>query len=260
MPPADKNSPNPKCESCDKAKLPEKGAPKESTREASEIGYSIHLDISPKHPKTLNDNYTRIIQFIDERSKYIMVEPCRKKSDAFEIVKEKVREIERTISPKKISIIRSDGAKELVISKKLKKFYKKIGIRIKFSAPHSQHQNGLIERNVRTINEGTRAMMLRACMPEYDWYYAKSYFVYLRNHFHIPEGLECPPSEMWEGINSPLIPEGAFGSKVLAKILYKRKKSGIPNEEKKSRKCVFLGIDEFCKAYIVRPYDGRRSC
>ena len=127
------------------------------------------------------------------------------------------------------------------------------------SAPYHQYQNGLIERHVRTVNEGARAMMVRANSPDYDWYYAKSYFVYLRNHFHIPEGLECPPAEMWEGINEPLDPGGAFGCKVLAKILYKNRKSMKVSENRKSRKCVYLGIDETCKAYIVRPYDGKKT-
>ena len=177
----------------------------------------------------------------------------------YDIIKNKIREIESKIAPLRVSQIRSDGAKELIVSKRLKHFYRVKGIRIKHSAPYHQYQNGLIERMVRTINEGSRAMMLRANSPKYDWLYAKQYFVYLRNHFHIPDGLENPPAEEWDGINNPLEAKGGFGCKVIAKILHKRKKSGIAREEQKGRKCVFLGIDETCKAFIVRPYDGRKT-
>ena len=259
MKPASKENPNPKCEACDSVKIPELATPKESEKEATVKGYAIHIDISPKHPSTLGEKYIYIIEFIDEYSKYIMIEPCRKRSDAFDIIKNKIREIQNIITPKKISIIRCDGAKELVVDRKIRKFYKSEGIRLKMSAPYHQYQNGLIERNVRTINEGAKAMMVMANSPDYDWLFAKNYFIYLRNHFHIPEGLECPPAELWEGVNSALEPKGPFGCKVMAKILYKDRKSTNVSKSVKSRKCVYLGIDETCKAFIVRPYDGKKT-
>ena len=260
MPPVDKNTKNPKCEACDQAKMPDPTPPKERKKEASEIGYAIHIDMSPKHPQSTNGGYTRIIYFVDEKSKYIMLEPCRHKSDAFNIIKGKILEIENAIAPRKISKIRCDGASELVKKKELREFYKEKGIRVQRSAPYHQYQNGLVERMVRTIDEGSRAMMLRANSPNGDWLLTKNYFVYVRNHFYIPEGINMPPAEMWEGVNDPLDAHGAFGSKVMAKIIYNRKKNQIPREMRKTRRCVFLGVDEECKAFIVRPYDGKKSC
>ena len=154
MPPADKDNKNPVCEACDQAKLPELPRNKDSTHTASKRGYALHIDMSPKHPPTLIDRHIRIVQFIDEYSTYVMIEPCRSKTEAYEVITSKVLEVESQIAPLKVSRIRSDGAGELVKSKKLMKWYKDRGIRYQHSGPYQQHQNGLIERMVRTINEG----------------------------------------------------------------------------------------------------------
>ena len=259
LPPESEHDKNPKCEACDQAKIPEQERDKHATKVASKKGAVIHCDISPKHPPTLQQGFVRIIQFIDECTTFVSIVACKTKCEAYEVVKEKILEVESLVAPTKVTKVRSDGAGELVKSKRLKKFYKGKGITLQHSAPYHQYQNGLIERMVRTINEGSRAMMLRANSPEYDWLYAKQYFVYLRNHFYIPAGMDTTPAEVWYGVDKPLVADGPFGCKVMAKILHKRPKSGIAQEEKKSRKCVFLGIDDKCKAYIVRPYDGSKT-
>jgi 6-pyruvoyl-tetrahydropterin synthase len=250
--------PNPKCESCDQSKLPELRREAEATTESNKKGYSIHMDISPEHPPATDTGETRVVEFVDEHTKYIMLSPCTYKSDAYHVIKDKITEVEAMIAPDRVSRVRSDGARELVKSKRLKSWYAKRGIRLMQSAPYHQYQNGLIERMVRTINEGARAMMLRANSPEGDWLLAKNYFVWLRNHFFIPSGQVNTPALGWYRVDSAVLPEGIFGCKVLAKV-YVRKKSGKPQEEKKTRACVFLGKDEICKAYLVRPYDKARN-
>ena len=250
--------PNPKCESCDMAKLPEKARDKEAVSEANRRGHALHMDMSPKHPPATDSGETRIVQFIDEYSKYASIEPCTYKSEAYHVIKDKITMIESLVAPTKVSRVRCDGAGELAVSKRLKAWYKKRGIKHTYSAPYQQYQNGLIERMVRTINEGARAMMLRANSPEGDWLLAKEYFVYLRNHFYVPQGQTNTPAIEWYGVDSAVLPEGVFGCKVLAKV-YVRKKSGNPHEEKKSRACTFMGVNETCKAYRVRPYDGKKT-
>ena len=256
--PASEDFPNPKCESCDMAKLPELRREKEATREANKRGYSLHIDISPKHPPSTEKGFTRVVEFVDEHTKYFMIEPCKAKSEATGIIKNKVVETENLVSPTKVGRIRNDGARELVHKKELLRWYKERGIKLQHSAPYHQYQNGLVERSVRTINEGARAMMLRANSPAGDWLLAKQNFVYLRNHFYTPKGMTDTPAKLWFGIDSATLPEGIFGCKCIAK-LYVRKKSGNPAEETKGRMCVYLGMDEVCKAYKVRPYDGKKT-
>jgi len=193
--------PNPKCESCDMAKLPEKARDKEAVSEANRRGHALHMDMSPKHPPATDSGEIRIVQFIDEYSKYVSIEPCTYKSEAYHVIKDKVTMIESLVAPTKVSRVRCDGAGELATSKRLKAWYKKRGIKHTYSAPYQQYQNGLIERMVRTINEGARAMMLRANSPEGDWLLAKEYFVYLRNHFYVPEGQTNTPALEWYGVD-----------------------------------------------------------
>ena len=71
-PKATEDDPNPKCEACDKTKMPELTTPKDGGREACDKGYSLHIDISPMFPPTIGQEYTRIVQIMDERSKYVM--------------------------------------------------------------------------------------------------------------------------------------------------------------------------------------------
>ena len=256
--PASVDFPNPKCESCDKAKLPELRREQEATREANKRGYSLHIDISPLHPPSTEKGFTRVVEFVDECTKYFMIEPCKAKSEAIGIIKNKVIETENLVSPTKVGRIRNDGAKELVKKEELLKWYKERGIRLQHSAPYHQYQNGLVERSVRTINEGARASMLRANSPAGDWLLAKQNFAYLRNHFYIPKGMNETPAKLWFGVDSAVLPEGIFGCKCIAK-LYVRKKSGDPYEEVKGRLCSYLGMDDVCKAYKVRPYDGKKT-
>ena len=69
----------------------------------------------------------------------------------------------------------SDNASELFKAAKL------LGWQHPTSTPYVSHTNGVVERQIRTVEEGTRTLLTQAGLPAKLWSYASHAFCHSRN-------------------------------------------------------------------------------
>ena len=78
-------------------------------------------------------------------------------------------------------------------------FLKVEGIGYDPAAPNTQNQNGVSERKIRTVDEGARAMLLEASLPERFWAGAVAMAVYILNRSPTKALTGKTPFKAWFG-------------------------------------------------------------
>jgi len=154
-----------KCDFCSQAKIT-KQSHKSVLRESEPLNL-IHSDVC-KLDGTLTRNGKRyFITFIDDCFDYTFVYLMKHKSDALDMFKEFVTEIENQFN-KKIKRFRSDRGTKYN-SHTFNEFYNKHGIIHETTAPYSSEMNGKAERKNRTFIESVVSIMLNSGAASYWW-------------------------------------------------------------------------------------------
>ena len=97
-----------------------------------------------------------------------------------------------------IGSIRSDHEGEFQ-NEKFSKFYEKMEILHNFLAPRTPQQNGVVERNNRSLEELARTMLSESSLPKYFWVDAISTSCYVKNKVLIRPILKKTPYELFNG-------------------------------------------------------------
>jgi transposase InsO family protein len=98
----------------------------------------------------------------------------------------------------KIMKIRSDHGREFEMSH-LKNFVKKHGIFHELSSPRTPQQNGVVERNNRSLQEMARTMIHEIDMAKYYWAEVINTTCYVQNRIYIIPILKMTPYELFKG-------------------------------------------------------------
>ncbi|CAJ2637004.1 unnamed protein product [Trifolium pratense] len=154
-----------KCEFCSQAKIT-KSKHKSVIRESEPMDL-IHSDICELDGTMTRNNKRYFITFIDDCSDYTFVYLMKNKSDAFDMFKIFVKEIENQFNTK-IKRLRSDRGTEYN-SSLFNDFYKQHGIIHETTAPYSPEMNGKAERKNRTLTELVVAIMLNSGAAKHWW-------------------------------------------------------------------------------------------
>jgi transposase InsO family protein len=154
-----------KCEFCSQAKIT-KSSHKSVIRKTEPMEL-IHSDICELDGTLTRNNKRYFITFIDDFSDYTVVYLMKNKSDAFDMFKMFVNEIENQFSMK-IKRFRSDRGTEYNSSLFID-FYKQHGIIHETTAPYSPEMNGKAERKNRTLTELVVAIMLTSGAASHWW-------------------------------------------------------------------------------------------
>ncbi|CAJ2634277.1 unnamed protein product [Trifolium pratense] len=154
-----------KCEFCSQAKIT-KSKHKSVIRESEPMDL-IHSDICELDGTMTRNNKRYFITFIDDCSDYTFVYLMKNKSDAFDMFKIFVKEIENQFNTK-IKRLRSDRGTEYN-SSLFNDFYKQHGIIHETTAPYSPEMNGKAERKNRTLTELVVAIMLNYDAAKHWW-------------------------------------------------------------------------------------------
>ena len=239
---------DPVCEACELSKSRVIPRPKEaSTRSARPI-YRLFVDLSGRKRASLA-GYRHFMLVTDDysRKKWTHWLATKKATQVLTGLKEIILRVEREKAPLKVAKIRTDGGKEF--HGEVKQWLREQGIEHEESAPYSQHQNGVVERNIGFVDENARAMMLHAGSPTYDWPYAVSHAVYLHNFAPTKaHGVATPmaPNEVYQGQTVKLLLNAVFGCLGFAKVFVRGK------QEPKARKVICLGYNDHSRAFYVR--------
>lgn len=112
-------------------------------------------------------------------AKKIVVYFLKEKSQANEIFAEFKTLVENQTG-KRIKILRTNNGKEYV-NQKFEQYMKKSGIRHQFTITYTPQQNGVAERENRTIIERAKSMLFGVELPKTYWAEAVATAVYIAN-------------------------------------------------------------------------------
>jgi hypothetical protein len=145
-----------------------------------------------------------------------------------------------------IRVFRTDNGKEFD-SFKYDELCRASGIKRELTVPSNPQQNGVAERNNRTICEATRAMMHDQNLPLSIWVEAASIAVYIQNRCPHKAFEAKNPEEVFTGCKPSIDHLRIFGSPVYIHIS-KEKRTKL---EPSGKKGTFVGYSETSKAYRI---------
>ena len=111
--------------------------------------------------------------------------------------------------------------------------------------PKTPEQNGVAERQNRTLVESVRAMLTQVKLPKKFWVEALNTAVYLRNRSPTKAVNHATPFEAWTGDKPDVSHLFSFGCTAYAHIPKDERKK----LDSKARKCIFLGYGTETKRY-----------
>jgi hypothetical protein len=164
---------------------------------SKEILDLIHLDVCGLMPvKSLGGSSYYVI-FIDDYSRKTWLYLLKTKDEVFNKFQEFKAEIEN-LTNKKIKTLRTDNGREYT-SKEFVAFCKSIGIRRELTVPHSPQQNGVVERNNRSIEETIKTLLNDQGLSMFLWGEAKMTTIYVQNRSPHRILKDMTPEEAFSG-------------------------------------------------------------
>ena len=182
-----------KCESCSQAKITK--TPHKSVIRVSEPLDLIHSDICEFEGILTRNGKRYFITFIDDCSNFSYVYLLKNKSEAIDMFKIFLSEIENQFN-RKVKRFRSDRGMEYG-SDEFVKLYNSHGIIHERTAPYSPEMNGKAERKNRTYSELIVAILLSSGAASHWWGEVLLTVCYVLNR--VPNSKsKISPYEIWK--------------------------------------------------------------
>jgi hypothetical protein len=187
------------------------------------------------------ENYFMLI--IDDYSRLTWVAFLKEKSEAFEKFKVFKALTENQIG-KRLKAVRSDRGGEFS-SWNFKEFCDKHGIKREYTIPRTPQQNGVVERQNRSVQKMARSMMNERNMPQTYWVEAIHTIVHILNKAHLRPHSDKTPYELWFGRPASIKHFKVFGSK----CYIKNNDENIGKYDDRVDEGIFLGYATNSKGY-----------
>lgn len=212
---------------------------------ATKVLEIVHSDVcGPMETKSIGLSRYFLL-FVDDYTRMSFVYFMKEKNEVFKYFREFKAMVEKQKNAN-IKILRTDNGGEYC-SKEMEDFLKSCGIVHQKTNSYTPEQNGMSERNNRTIVERARCLIFDAKLDKKFWAEAVSTAVYLKNR-SIASGLnDKTPYEMWHGKKPILSHLRIFGSPVMVHVPKERRTKW----DKKSQQHILVGYSEHVKGYRV---------
>lgn len=232
------------CTSCVLGKQQRKHFPKSSFK-SSKIGELIHADLcGPMEVQSIGGaKYFLLLK--DDYSHYRFVYFIHNKSEVFEKLRICLNLIKNQTGSK-IKVLRTDGGGEFVNSE-TKNFLKNLGIIHEVSTPYCPEQNGRVEREMRTVVEAARTMLVAKNMDKSFWAEAVNTATFVINRTGTSTIPNKTPYELWTGKSFDIKWLQVFGSKAYVHIAKVKRQKW----DDKSKSGIFVGYCETTKGYRI---------
>ena len=203
------------CEGCMCGKMAQKSFPLSNSK-TKELLQLVHMDVcGPITPNSLS-GARYFITFIDNTSRFTMVNFLKQKGNAFKAFCAYKSFVENQ-TQLKVKVIRSDNGGEFV-SQEWEAFNEKNGIFHQKSTVYTPQQNGIAERKNRTLLNAARSMLKTSGMTSRFWEEAVATACYLQNRTP-HQGIEGQvPYTMWYGYPPEISHLRVFGATAFAYI------------------------------------------
>ena len=205
------------CEVCALAKIKRHPFPKTRSHPAQDIGDVIHSDVwGPASVQAIGgDQYG--ITWIDEKTRYGVVEGMRAKSDAFEEYKAYEAWL-RVQRGKSVRSLQTDRGGEYM-SNAFAAHLRQRGTTRLLTVHDSSPSNGIAERCNGVLLEHVRALLVDSGLPKFLWKEALKYAMWIRNRTttHLLDGIT--PYEAFYGVKPDISDIHLWGSRVWVRDL-----------------------------------------
>ncbi|GKC75404.1 retrovirus-related pol polyprotein from transposon TNT 1-94 [Tanacetum coccineum] len=148
-----------------------------------EVLNTLHMDLcGPMRVQTINGKKYILVFFlviVDDYSRFTWVKFLRSKDETPEVVIKFLKQIQVGLN-KTIRYIRTDNGTEFV-NKDLTAYYERVSIFHQKTVPRTPQQNGVVERQNRTLVEAARTMLIFSKAPMFLWAEAVATACYTQN-------------------------------------------------------------------------------
>ena len=233
------------CIECLTGKQHRNSMPKKSLWRASNKLQLVHVDIcGPIKPES-NSNKRYILSFIDDFTRKTWIYFLHEKSEAFSMFRNFKAHVEKEIGAY-IASLRTDRGGEFT-SNEFVEFCKNQGISRQLTTAYTPQQNEVAERKNRTIMNMVRSMLAEKQVPKMFWPEAVKWSVHILNRCPTVAVQNKTPEEAWSNVKPMVDYFRVFGCVAHAHVP-DQKRSKL---DEKSKKCVFFGVSDESKAYIL---------
>jgi len=146
-----------------------------------------------------------------------------------------------------ISSIKSDHGGEFE-NEGFENFCNKHGIKHNFSTPRTPHQNGVVERKNRSLDELARTLLHDSNLPKYFWVGVVNIVCYVLNRALIRLILKKTPYELYKGRKPNISHFKVFGCKC---FVFYNSKDNIGKFDAKVDDGIFIGYSSHSHAYKI---------
>jgi hypothetical protein len=196
---------------------------------------------------TGKENYFMLI--IDDYSRLTLVSFLKEKVEAFEKFKI-FKALTETQTSKRLKAVISDRGGEFM-SRDFKEFYNEHGIKREYTIPRTPQQNGVAERQNRTVQEMARSMMNEKNIGQTYWVESIHTTVHVLKKSHLRPQSDKKPYELWFGRPASIKHFKVFGSK----CYIKNNDENLGKYDDRVDEGIFLGYATNSKGY--RCYNKR---
>ncbi|CAI7895939.1 unnamed protein product [Closterium sp. NIES-54] len=178
------------CASCVGGKLVRHTFPKKGLDAENALDV-VHIDLCGPFRVNAMDGSLYFLLLEDRKTRFVWVRPIAKTSDVLVVLEKWLKEVERQTS-KSVKRLRSDRGGEF-LGRAFTNLVEDKGILHNLACPYTPQQNGMAEREMRTVVEAVRTMLLHMGVKHHWWHLALCQAVWVRNCL---ERASLPPRTM----------------------------------------------------------------
>ncbi|GKC70440.1 putative ribonuclease H-like domain-containing protein, partial [Tanacetum coccineum] len=141
--------------------------------------YLLHMYLCGPMRVTSVNGKKYILVIVNDYSRFTWVKCLRLKDEALDFIIKFLKMIQVRLKVP-VQRIKTDNGTEFV-NQTLRKYYEKVGISHETSVAHSLQQNGVVERQNRTLIEAARTMLIYVKAPLFLWAEAVAIACYTQN-------------------------------------------------------------------------------
>ncbi|GJY26613.1 retrovirus-related pol polyprotein from transposon TNT 1-94 [Tanacetum coccineum] len=155
------------CSACQLGKSKKFSHKPKSENTNMEVLHTLHMDLcGPMRVQSINGK-KYILVIVDDYSRFTWVKFLRSKDETPEFVINFLKQIQVGLN-KTVRYIRTDNGTEFV-NQVMSKYYEGVGIFHQKFIPRTPQQNGVVERQNRTLVEAARTMLIFSKAPMFLW-------------------------------------------------------------------------------------------
>ena len=243
------------CEVCELAKSTRKSVPKASAPRTADVCKLLYADIlGPLEVESIQ-HYKYVLSFIDDNTRYAWSFLLKRKSDAPATVSMLVRSRHFVTHDDPQPIVLQTDSDQVFKAATFGDTCALYNIRQRFAPPHTQSNNGAIERFFRTLTNTVRSLLIGASLPKGFWGFAAKHATTLYNISPRRSLDSAAPFTKLTGHQFPISKLQVFGAPA---FVHTEKGAQRRKLDPRARRGIYVGFSEADRAHLVYlPDTGR---